>query len=148
MARVRQRREFKDEPWYETLVTTVTWIELLSGGGSVLADKMLKISCKNLVNEFNSLPQWPDEFILALRGAEARSILTKISGVSVELLSAANKRIRNILDELWKRENKLAFSKSTLNGSILHTDVDISEIIRIGYLAKLPRWRTRAACEI
>ena len=73
-----------NKSWYKKLVTVLTWVEICSGAGSILSERLLKRSTKKLVDDFNS-NGWPEEFLNDERGYEARQTLQQVSGVAVNV---------------------------------------------------------------
>lgn len=130
---------YKNEPWYEDVRNFLTWAEILSGTASVLSGRLLRISAKNLVDSFNSLPknEWPNQFLLDSRGVAAKKSLIDISktaiGITDDLIPEVRKRIGKILEELWNKEKQGKFIRFGSNGVPIHTDEDIAEIVSIGY---------------
>jgi hypothetical protein len=126
---------YKTQHWYKRLLETVTWIELLSAGGSVLSDRLLKVSTKNLVSDFGE--EWPVEFTTDERGLAARETLTKIAGISVDaVLQRYKDRIKAKIESLLTKENSASFSASDANGVARHSQEVLSEIMELGFVGK------------
>ncbi|PWK77230.1 hypothetical protein LX99_03041 [Mucilaginibacter oryzae] len=130
----------KDQPWYKKLVTVVTWIELLSASGSVLADKLLKTSAKNLIDEFGR--NWPAEFETDSRGAEARQTLNDIAGVATvpisEMFESYKKEVETELKRLEKLDELGTFSSTNPNGTPRHSPEIMTELLELAYKKETP----------
>lgn len=136
---------FVNEPWYKSLSKTLTWIEMLSAGGSVLSDRLLKVSVKNLVEDFNT-NGYPDDFVSDARGSDARASLGQISGMADEINAALTQQFKASIieqvDEIVNDNATFQFNKvvdGVVTDEPLHTDADIDEIIQNGFSAGLTK---------
>lgn len=129
---------YANESWFKTLKNTLIWIEIFSACGSVLSERMLRISTKGLVDDFNANNTWPNEFIDDERGLDAANTLTQISGAILDISSKLFIKYKSssvkMFDELLSKQPsdfKPLF--------VQHTPEKVDEILQFAFNNKIGR---------
>ncbi|WP_026904655.1 hypothetical protein [Pedobacter glucosidilyticus] len=144
LIKISENSIYANEPWFKWIKENILWIELFSAGGSVLAENMLKISAKKLVDDFNT-GSWPDEFVSDARGVAARNTLVKIHGLANEtviaLVNQYKSRIVNNVNSKISKSDQFEIRKILSGGIVsddpLHTGVGLDQIIANGFSSGL-----------
>ncbi|ESU28692.1 hypothetical protein FLJC2902T_12830 [Flavobacterium limnosediminis JC2902] len=116
-------------PWLVDLKNKVMWLEILSATGSVLAERMVRTTSRNLVNKFNE-NGWPQEFVDDPRGLGARHVLEEASGLVADIYNAAKTKIRQSLERRISDQSDLF----TLN----FNDSQLDQLMQLGLENNLP----------